>query len=203
MNAINPDINSPIYETGVIHGRFQVLHHDHLNYLMAGKQLCRHLVIGITNPDPSMVREETVDPTRSNLTANPLTYYERYILIQAVLQENGISTDDFSVVPLPINQPERYQYYVPLDAVFFLTIYDQWGRQKKSYFESLGLKTHVLRDVPLEEKGISAGDIRNDMINDRPWEHLLPQSVALFMKQWKIPARLKKLNQTPGNSTAK
>jgi len=182
------------YETGVIHGRFQVLHHDHLKYLMAGKQLCRHLVIGITNPDPSMVREETVDPKRSNPLANPLTYYERYIIIQSAVKENGMNPDEFSIVPLPINQPERYKYYVPIDAVFFLSIYDDWGRQKKSYFESLGLKTHVLREVPLEEKGISSSVIRDLMINDQPWEHLLPQSVAFLMKQWKIPARLKKLN---------
>ena len=27
------------YELGVIHGRFQVLHNDHIKYLMAGKRL--------------------------------------------------------------------------------------------------------------------------------------------------------------------
>jgi hypothetical protein len=30
------------------------------------------------------------------------------------------------------------------------------------------------------------------MINNQPWEHLLPTSVARLMKQWKIPERLKK-----------
>jgi nicotinamide-nucleotide adenylyltransferase len=42
-----------LYELGVIHGRFQVLHNDHLRYILAGKELCRHLVVGITNPDPT------------------------------------------------------------------------------------------------------------------------------------------------------
>jgi len=87
------------YETGVIHGRFQVLHHDHLKYLLAGKELCRHLVVGITNPDPVMVREESADIKRSSLLANPLTYYERYTLIRTVLLENGVKAQDLSVVP--------------------------------------------------------------------------------------------------------
>ncbi len=181
------------YETGVIHGRFQVLHHDHLKYLLAGKELCRHLVVGITNPDPVMVREESADTKRSSLLANPLTYYERYTLIRTVLLENGVKAQDLSVVPLPINLPERYQYYVPLDAVFFLTIYDDWGRKKLDYFKSLQLKTHVLWEVLPGEKGISANDIRNDMIHDKPWQHLVPQSVAVLMIKWQIPQRLKKI----------
>ncbi len=191
------------YDIGVIHGRFQVFHNDHLKYLLSGKQLCRHMVVGITNPDPSLVRQETADPNRSRLTTNPLTYYERYILIHSAMQENNIRLREISVVPLPINRPELYKYYVPLDAVFFLSIYDDWGKKKLSYFESLGLKTHIIRKVSLEEKGISGSEIRNFMINNQPWEHLLPKSVARLMKQWKIPERLKKLNQSRDDSDTK
>jgi nicotinamide mononucleotide adenylyltransferase len=185
------------YDVGVIHGRFQVFHNDHLKYLLSGKQLCRQMIVGITNPDPSLVRQETADPNRSRLETNPLTYYERYILIGLAMQESNIDPHELSIVPLPINRPELYRYYVPLDAVFFLSIYDSWGKKKLSYFESMGLKTHIIRKVPLEEKGISASDVRYFMINNQPWEHLLPKSVAHLMKQWQIPDRLKKLSQLP------
>ena len=191
------------YDVGIIHGRFQVLHNDHLQYLLSGKQFCHHMVIGITNPDPSLVRQETADPNRSRPTANPLTYYERYLLIRSAMQENNIRSSEFSIVPLPINRPELYQYYVPLDAVFFLSIYDDWGKKKMSYFESLSLKTHVIRKVSIGEKGISAGDVRNLMIHNQPWEHLVPKSVARLMKQWQIPERLKQLNQSADNSDIK
>ena len=87
------------YETGVIHGRFQILHNDHLKYLLAGKALCRHLVVGITNPEPEMVKAETVDPNRSDPLANPLTYYERYCLIRTSLADAGLDMASFSVVP--------------------------------------------------------------------------------------------------------
>ncbi len=185
----------PENETGVIHGRFQVVHNDHVRYLLAGKRLCRHLVVGITNPDPLLTRNEDSDLKRSGPLANPLTYYERYILIRSTLAESGLNPDEFSVVPLPISLPELYQYYVPMDAVFYLSIYDEWGRRKLGYFQSLGLKTHVLRNVPIAEKGISGSDVRNRMLMGEPWEHLVPQAVSALLKHWDIPARLRKIRE--------
>ncbi|MBI4776105.1 MAG: nicotinate-nucleotide adenylyltransferase [Deltaproteobacteria bacterium] len=182
---------SQIDEMGVIHGRFQVLHNDHLKYLMAGFRLCRHLVVGITNPDPYLTREDKADPLRSDLLSNPLTYFERYLMVKAVLREKRLSPERFSVVPLPINLPELYKYYVPMDAVFFLTIYDDWGRKKLELFESLGLKTHVLWEVPPERKGISGRNLRLRMLEGRSWEPLIPKSVADLMKAWDIPSRLR------------
>jgi nicotinamide-nucleotide adenylyltransferase len=183
------------WEVGVIHGRFQVLHNDHLRYLLAGKALCRHLVVGITNPDPWSTRSEAADPGRSDPLANPLTYYERYRMLQAVLQARGIGAVSLSIVPLPINLPERYRFYVPLNAVFFLSIYDDWGRRKRDYFQSLGLRIHVFREVSPEEKGISAKTIRKAMVQGRPWTHLVPPETAALMKKWRIAARLKKCRE--------
>lgn len=179
------------YDTGVIHGRFQVLHNDHIKYLMAGKSLCRHLVVGITNPDPFLTKTENSDPERDSLPANPLTYYERYILVRTALEESGLTPDEFSIVPFPINFPERYKYYVPMDAVFFLTIYDEWGKKKQAYFREQGLNTHVLWEVPREKKGISASEVRELMGRGDRWEHLTPRSVVALMKEWGIADRLK------------
>jgi nicotinamide-nucleotide adenylyltransferase len=186
------------YEIGVIHGRFQILHNDHLKYLLAGKSLCKHLVVGITNPDPSQVKTEAADPLRNSDLANPLTYYERYQLVRAALVEARVALADFSVVPLPISLPDRYPYYVPLDAVFFLSIYDDWGRRKKSYFESMGLKIHVLWEVGVEGKGISGSAVRRRMAEDRSWENLVPASVGALLKAWRLPQRLKKLYHGTG-----
>ncbi|MFW9785970.1 MAG: adenylyltransferase/cytidyltransferase family protein, partial [Candidatus Heimdallarchaeota archaeon] len=98
--------NESKYEIGVIHGRFQVLHNDHIKYLMAGKNMCNYLVVGITNPDPSLTRDSEANPHRSKPFANPLTYYERFLMIQAALLEQGLSYTEFSIVPFPINVPE-------------------------------------------------------------------------------------------------
>lgn len=185
----------PDSETGVIHGRFQVLHNDHLVYLLAGMALCRHLVVGITNPDPLLTRDESVDRERSSPSANPLSYFERYVMVRAALADAGVEPSRFSIVPLPINIPELYRYYVPLDALFFLSVYDEWGRRKLDYFRSLGLATHVLREVPESQKGISATDIRRLMVRGEPWEGMVPPSVALLMKKWDIPGRLREMGE--------
>jgi nicotinamide mononucleotide adenylyltransferase len=183
-----------VYDIGVIHGRFQVLHNDHMKYLLASVDHCRHLVVGITNAEPAMIQDEAADPQRSTPLANPLTYYERYQLVRSALVESGVALLDFSVVPLPISQPERYRYYVPLDAVFFLSIYDDWGRRKKRYFESLGLKTCVLREVTPEEKGISSTTIRQCMLSGEPWHHLVPASVSALLEEWNIAQRLRDID---------
>ncbi len=182
-----------IYDIGVIHGRFQILHNDHMKYLFAGKELCKHLIVGITNPDPSLTKDHESNPHRSTSLANPLTYYERYIMIREALLEKGLKLSEFSIVPFPINFPELVKFYVPMDAIFFLTIYDDWGRQKKKYFEKLGLKVHVIWEVPLEKKGLNGSEIRNAMINGESWEHLVPSSVAKLVKEWNIILRLKEL----------
>jgi nicotinamide mononucleotide adenylyltransferase len=176
---------------GVIHGRFQVLHNDHLKYLLAGKARCKHLIVGITNPDPTLTRNDSADPERSDAAANPLTYYERYFLLRASFDEAGITQSDFSIVPFPVNLIELYKYYVPLDAVFYLTIYDQWGRKKLEMFKSLGLKTEVMWEKPPEEKGLTGAEIRRRMVAREPWEHLVPPAAEALMKKWGIPKRLR------------
>jgi nicotinamide-nucleotide adenylyltransferase len=181
---------APPYETGVIHGRFQILHNDHLAYLLAGYELCNHLVVGITNPDPQLTRDDEADRKRSTVKANPLTYYERYLMVQAALISAGVPLSRFSIVPFPVNLPELYRYYVPMDAVFFLSIYDDWGRRKQGQFQKLGLKLHILRDVSPEDKGISAVDIRTRLLQGTPWQHLVPPAVADLIVRWDLAARL-------------
>ncbi|MDD3579928.1 MAG: nicotinate-nucleotide adenylyltransferase [Desulfobacca sp.] len=178
---------------GVAHGRFQVLHHDHLKYLLAAKGRCQHLVVAITNPDPTLTKYDAADPHRSSPECNPLTYYERYQLVKAALGEQGFGQGDYSVVPFPINFPELYRYYVPLDATFFLTIYDPWGEKKLQQFKSLGLQTEVLWRKPKAEKGLRSTEIRRYIALDQPWEHLVPLAVTQVMKNLGLIEQIKKL----------
>ncbi|KUG28230.1 nicotinamide-nucleotide adenylyltransferase, nadm family [hydrocarbon metagenome] len=185
-----------MHEVGVIHGRFQVLHNDHLAYLLDGARRCAHLVVGITNPDPFLTAPDTSDPLRSDPANNPLTYYQRQQLVRDVLGEalagSGRAPAGFTVVPLPINRPELYRYYVPMDAVFFLSIYDDWGRRKRELFTSLGLRVEVMRQVTPQEKGLSATAVRARMVRNEPWEHLLPPAAVRLMKEWDVPGMLRR-----------
>ncbi len=180
-------------DLGVIHGRFQVLHNDHLAYLLAGKARCRHLIVGITNPDPVHTRTESADPSRSDPLANPLTYYERLVMVRAVLTGAGVGLDEFTIVPFPIGSPELYETYLPAEATYFLTIYDSWGREKLGRFQRLGLKTEVLWEKNAEEKGIEASDVRRRLLQDEEWVSLVPNSTKELIEQWDITGRLRRL----------
>jgi nicotinamide-nucleotide adenylyltransferase len=164
-----------------------------LKYLQAAKARCQHLVVGITNPDPTLTRFDPADPGRSSPGRNPLTYYERYRVVHRVLQMQGWGMEDFSIVPLPINFPDLYQYYVPLTATFFLTIYDEWGERKLQMFKDLGLSTEVLWRHPLAEKGLTSTEVRLLLVADQPWIHLVPPGVAEMLEMFHLPQRLKKL----------
>lgn len=183
------------YPVGVIHGRFQILHNDHLTYLLAGKDLCRHLIVGITNADPLHIKNEAENPERSMDAANPLTYYERMVLVRSALSEAGVPEKEYSIVPLPVNMPELYHCYVPMDAVFFITIYDDWGRKKLEYFRSMNLSVHVLWEKPESEKGISAADIRGRIVGGDNWRHLVPESVADHLTRWDISSRIENIKK--------
>ncbi len=177
-------------DTGVVHGRFQLFHLDHLKYVLAGKERCRHLVVGITNPDPTLTKFDPADPHRGLEVDNPLTFYERFIIIRETLLEAGLNYRDFSLVPLPINFPELYRYYVPLDATFFLTIYDDWGEKKLAMFTSLGLTVDVMWRKPSSEKGLTATALRRLMGQSQPWKHLVPPAVARLVKDMGLLERL-------------
>ncbi len=179
----------PKIKTGVIHGRFQLLHNDHLKYLLAGKERCEHLVIGITNPDPTLTKADTADEARSSRAANPLTYYERYCMIRQVMEDQGLA-DEISIVPFPINFPELYRYYMPEGATFFLTVYDQWGERKLHLFKSMGFATEIMWRKPLAEKGLSSSLIRKKMKTGEPWRHLVPPAVSRLVDEFCLIERL-------------
>jgi len=182
-----------MHDIGIIHGRFQVLHNDHIEYLLLGKVRCRHLVVGLTNPDPTLTARDETDPRRSEPFSNPLTYFERYTMVRAALVEAGLQADECSIVPFPINFPDLYSHYVPADAVYFLSIYDDWGRRKLAQFQELGLKTKILSERAPDQKGISASTIRRLMVEEGSWKRLVPHSTALLMEEWRIPERLRRM----------
>lgn len=180
-----------LYKTGVLHGRFQLLHNDHMKFILEGLSRCEHLVIGICNPDVTLTAYNAKNPHRSQATNNPFTYYERYEMVKGSLMELGISPERFDIVPFPINNPELIYNYAPRDAIYFLTIYDEWGMEKKKELEAIGCEVEVMWQVELKDKGISGSDVRELIKKGQDYQDYLPPFVYRYLKEKGLEDRLK------------
>lgn len=176
---------------GVIHGRFQLFHNDHVRYIMAGKERCRHLVIGICNPDEGLTKYSEANPHRSDKAANPFSYYDRCQMIKGTLLHMGVGAEEFDIVPFPINYPELIFNYAPSHAKYYMTIYDAWGREKKEKLEAIGCDVEVLWDVPLAGKGISGSDVRRLIAEGKEWKDYVPEYVYDYVLANHLDERLK------------
>lgn len=176
---------------GVIHGRFQMLHLGHMEYLLAGKERCERLIIGISNPDATVTRFSSASPHRSQQSANPLTYFERYEMIRGSLLESGVPREEFDIVPFPVNCPELIFNYVPRDAKFYMTLYDQWSLEKKATLEGLGCVVEVMWRRTDAERLTSGTEVRKRIRAGEPWAHLVPPFVYGYMTSRGIDRRLR------------
>ncbi len=167
---------------GVIHGRFQGFHLEHLEYILDGLKRCEHLIIGITNYDIYEVKPDNeADPTRASKDSNPFNYYHRYMMIKNSLLESNVKGSRFDIVPFPIEFPERIKNFVPTDAKFYLNICDGWGEKKLNVLKSLGLDVEVMRVKTPAEKGISGTQVREAIRNGKEWRHLVPSAVYEYI----------------------
>ena len=178
-------------EVGFIHGRFQLFHNDHLNYAMLAKKQCRKLIVGITSPENVALIREEVDPHRSDAAANPFTYYERHEMIRAALLEAGLKSEEFEIVPYPIERPSILYNYIPLSATSFFTIYDRWGYEKLERLKSLGYNTVVLFDD--REKNMCSTEIREKIFEGTEWKEMVPNAVYEYIIENNLTEKVIKL----------
>ena len=164
---------------GFIHGRFPLFHNDHLKYALLAKERCKKLIVGITSPENANLLREEVDPHRSNASANPFTYYERFNMVKLALLEAGVKREDFEIVPYPIERPEVLNNYIPLSATSFFTIYDDWGYEKLHRLGELGYGTIVLFDT--REKAMCSTEIRQKIVNEQDWKQMVPSAVYKYI----------------------
>lgn len=169
------------HPVAVIHGRFQPLHWGHLEYLLAGADRASMLIVGITNPDPSLTADEPTDPERGKPGSNPFTFYERYLMVEGALRDAGIEAERVRIVPFPHSFPDRLRYYAPADAVYLLTVYDEWGDTKAERFQRLGLTTEIM--WRRTDKPISGTRVRAAIEEGGNWAELVPPAVCRVIKE--------------------
>ena len=161
-------------ETGVVYGRFQVLHLKHMEYILAAKMRCNKLYIGITLPDELYLPKEAADNYWMTKAANPMTYLERFEMIRNSVLGFGVPREEFDIIPFPIERPEYLSRYAPADAVYFLSICDERTKRNEELLEELGFETEVLWRREGAEKGITGTQVRQRILGSETWSDLVP-----------------------------
>jgi len=175
-------------EFGMIHGRFQPFHNGHLEYLRAARELCDTLIIGITNPDPTLIAKEPASEHRHLPDANPFTYLERLLMIRAVVLDEAIPLEKVIVVPFPVNYPETWAHYVPRGVVHYVRVFSQWEQAKVDRLREYGYRAEILH--PGAIKQVEASEIRRRMSAGEDWRPLVPNAVARVIERLRSQAAL-------------
>jgi len=162
---------------GMILGRFQPFHLEHLRYFRLAWERSENVIVGITNPDPSTIIEDASSDHRHLTDDNPLTFIERLMLIQETLRSEGYAMERINIVPFPIHHPDRWRYYIPEETVLFVVAYSEWERKKAERLRKAGYEVVELDSL---EKGISGQQVRTLFRSNGNWEELVPEAVARF-----------------------
>ena len=162
-------------------GRFQPVHHQHVELFEIALRSADHVIVAITNPDPGARQQEPTSVHRHCASANPWTYYERARLIESALADRG-HTARTTIVPLDLTRPDHWAQYVPLHARHFVRAYSRWEWRKAELLSAAGYQVVVL-DGDLDGR-LSASDIRARMDRGEAWEELVPTSVAPILRDF-------------------
>lgn len=176
---------------GIVHGRFQPFHLGHLEYVLSALKECEHLIIGITNPDPTHTKKDSTSSTRAKPQNNPFSYYERYLMIREALLQEEIPIDKFDVVPFPINYPELLHHYIPSDGIHYTRVFEPWNYKKIEILKELGHKVVVLFEGTVEDKQYIGGEVRKTIADGgTQWKDLVPKGAAQVIKELDLDQRL-------------
>lgn len=192
-----------MFDTGVVHSRFQILHLKQMEYLLAAKMRCKKLYIGITHPDVVFYAgTSSLDMHAITKRDNPLTYIERYEMLLGALEEFGVKREGYEIVPFPISHPDLIPQYAPYKATYYMSISSPWDEERLHILQNLGLETEVLWRRSESDRGITGSEIRSIIAEGSgEWQQFVPKSVAEYIKRNQIDRRIQELNHlySPGN----
>ncbi|HJR07726.1 MAG TPA: hypothetical protein VJ842_10730 [Pyrinomonadaceae bacterium] len=177
------------FKDASVHGRFQVPHNDHLKYILAAKQRCDFLWIGIARPD---IREQIpcdIAKHRMDRLSNPLTYFERTGIVSEMLVEAGVNEAEFGFVPFPIDQPDRLSDFIPTSIPCFTTICDEWNEHKVEVLRNLGYEVIILWE---NRNPLITGRKVRELIRggSGAWRSMVPPATSGAIDRLNLRARL-------------
>lgn len=165
---------------GCVTGRFQPVHHQHMQLFELVLERCDHLVVAVTNPDAAARHEETTSAHRHTTEANPFTYYERARLIGAAVAAKGLVAR-VTVVPFDMTRRDHWPHYVPLAARQYVRAYSEWERQKAGWLAEGGYAVTVLPGDTAAKQ--SSTVVRERLRTGDGWQPLVPPATVGLLRE--------------------
>ncbi len=160
-----------MHDTIAVTGRFQPFHVDHLDLVVHGLSLARHVVVGITNPDQRSLVPLPQNNHRHLASANPFTYFERVQIIHESLKATDVTPEQYTVVPFPLDEPEVWHGYIPATVAQLVRIFSSWEEEKVRRLRAGGYEVSVIHGNPGTK--VSGADVRQAMMSGESWQHLV------------------------------
>ena len=167
-------------EVALFLGRFQPFHHGHIYMLNKILKLYKKIKIGVGSSQFSKTK------------INPFTYEERVNFITSALNKRGISSQRFSIYPIPdIFNASKWVNHVISIVGSFDTIFSNsdWVRQ---LFQNEG---YIIGEkIGIFKKKYNASNVRKLICKDnRNWTTLVPKEVVNLIKDYEGIERIRNL----------
>ncbi|NOR62568.1 MAG: adenylyltransferase/cytidyltransferase family protein [Rhodobacteraceae bacterium] len=159
-----------------IHGRFQPFHNGHLQYFRWAKERADCIYVGITQIHNQHEADFPGAEHRGLIDNNPLTFFERFQVIETTLISEGFSLADFRIIPFPIEDPFRLSVFLPTSIKCFTTRHSEWNDHKVKLLEDAGFTTEILSDDEQHVQRTSGTEIRSMMKSGNlDWKRYIPE----------------------------
>lgn len=159
---------------GMVHGRFQPFHNEHLDYVLKGLARSDKLIIGITNPEPSEFILDKASEHRHLPESNPYTYFQRHEMIVQCIEDCKIDLKKITIIPFHLFNKKKWSYYLPRpdNVVQYVRVFSDWEEKKIELFKKYGFSVNVLdRNAP---KNVEATQVRKKFNENGNWKELVP-----------------------------
>jgi nicotinamide mononucleotide adenylyltransferase len=180
----------PHLSVASVHGRFQPLHLEHMEYITKAFTRTSFLYIGITQYERANLQSVPgASRHRTDVDSNPLSFFERLTLIGLALDEIGVAKDTYAVVPFPIEKPGQLGDFLPVDVPVLTTWVEEWNQTKIELLQRNGYTVEVLFNR--DPKTIAGSDIRACIAkDDDSWKSLVPAATVGYLESLDLPSRL-------------
>jgi len=151
-------------------GRFQPFHLGHLSVIKKALEVEDRLIIVIGSAE------------ENHESANPFTAGERFQMIEATLNAEGISHDRYTIIP--IRNVENFMLWTTHVDQYIPPVYKIYTGSDivKALYKEHG--KYEVKDIELVS-GVSGTRIREKMLKgDDEWKQLVHKTVAGLIEKW-------------------